>query len=175
MGGQMENEVLSVESVSETEIETLSVPQGELLIGTVTAINDEGAPVLRFMLDGQWRSVPAVPMVSLTANHIGRQGVAMMANGEIKALVLVGLVHSPLDAMLQQSMSIDSLSEPEAESYAEVDGTSRVIEGKEQVVLRCGDASITLTKAGKIILRGKHLVSRASGVNRILGGSIQMN
>ncbi|WP_111642382.1 hypothetical protein [Marinimicrobium alkaliphilum] len=175
MDSQAQDDILPTrEERFDTEAD-LNVPEGELLIGTITGITEEGSPQLRFMLDGAWRTVAAVPMISMTPKHVGRQGVAMMANGEIKALVLVGLVHSPLDTVLQQAVTLDGMSEPEAEPYADVDGQSRIIEGKEQVVLRCGDASITLTKAGKIILRGKHLVSRSSGVNRILGGSIQMN
>jgi hypothetical protein len=56
-----------------------------------------------------------------------------------------------------------------------VDGKRVVIEGQEEIVLTCGESSITLTKAGKILIRGKYLVSRSSGVNRILGGSVQVN
>ena len=42
----------------------------------------------------------------------------------------------------------------------------------KEIELRCGKASITLTKAGKILLRGEYLLSRSSGVNRIKGGSV---
>ncbi len=50
-----------------------------------------------------------------------------------------------------------------------------LITAKKQLTLRCGDASITLTAAGKIIIRGKYIVSRSSGVQRIKGGSVQIN
>ena len=46
---------------------------------------------------------------------------------------------------------------------------------KEQLVLRCGKASITLTKAGKVLIDGSHVLSRSSGVNRVKGGSVQLN
>ena len=46
---------------------------------------------------------------------------------------------------------------------------------EREIVLRVGDASITLTRAGKIILRGTYVLSRSSGVNRIKGGSVQIN
>ena len=45
----------------------------------------------------------------------------------------------------------------------------------KQIVLKCGKASITLTRAGKVLIRGAYLSSRSSGVNRIKGGSIQLN
>jgi hypothetical protein len=42
-------------------------------------------------------------------------------------------------------------------------------------VLHCGKASITLTRAGKVIIRGEYVLARSSGVNRIVGGSVQIN
>ncbi len=60
-------------------------------------------------------------------------------------------------------------------SEAQIDGRRIQLTGEEEVTLRCGKASITLTRAGKIILRGSYLLSRSSGVNRIKGGSVQIN
>ncbi len=51
----------------------------------------------------------------------------------------------------------------------------RVVTARKQLTLRCGKSSITLTAAGKIIIRGKYIVSRSSGVHRIKGGSVQIN
>lgn len=50
-----------------------------------------------------------------------------------------------------------------------------IVSAKEQLVLRCGKASITLTKAGKVLIKGSYVLSRSSGVNRIKGGSVQLN
>ena len=44
-----------------------------------------------------------------------------------------------------------------------------------QIVLRCGEASITLTRAGKVLIRGAYVLSRSSGTNRIQGGSVEIN
>jgi hypothetical protein len=41
--------------------------------------------------------------------------------------------------------------------------------------LRCGEASISLSRDGKVVIRGRHIVSHASGVNRIRGGSVELN
>ena len=49
------------------------------------------------------------------------------------------------------------------------------IDAAREIVLRCGESSITLTRAGKIILKGKYVSSHSAGVNRIKGGSIQIN
>jgi hypothetical protein len=50
-----------------------------------------------------------------------------------------------------------------------------VLSASKQITIQCGESSITLTAAGKIILRGKYIVSRSSGVHRIKGGSVQIN
>jgi hypothetical protein len=50
-----------------------------------------------------------------------------------------------------------------------------LVSAAKQLTLRCGESSITLTAAGKIIIRGKYIVSRSSGVHRIKGGSVQIN
>ncbi len=56
-----------------------------------------------------------------------------------------------------------------------IDGRRTVITAEDEIVLRCGKASITLTKAGKVLVRGAYVSSRSSGVNRIKGGSVQIN
>ena len=50
-----------------------------------------------------------------------------------------------------------------------------VLKAQQEIVLECGKASITLTRAGKVLIRGAYLLSRSSGVNRIKGGSVQIN
>ena len=56
-----------------------------------------------------------------------------------------------------------------------VDGKRVTFDAKEEIVLRCGKASITLTRAGKVLIRGAYLLSRSSGVNRIKGGVVHVN
>jgi hypothetical protein len=49
------------------------------------------------------------------------------------------------------------------------------ITASKDLTLSCGEASITLTRAGKVLIRGAYVLSRSSGVNRIKGGSVQIN
>jgi len=55
------------------------------------------------------------------------------------------------------------------------DGQRLVISAEQELVLKCGESTVTLTKDGKITIRGKQLLSRAEGVNRIKGGAVQIN
>lgn len=58
---------------------------------------------------------------------------------------------------------------------ARLDGKRVVLDADSEVVLRCGDASITLTRDGKILLRGTYVETFSRGVNRIKGGAVKIN
>ncbi len=77
----------------------------------------------------------------------------------------------------QQAIFLGFLTTTPAQTGLDVtiDGRRTVITAGDEIVLRCGKSSITLTKAGKILIRGAYVSSRSSGVNRIKGGSVQIN
>jgi hypothetical protein len=50
-----------------------------------------------------------------------------------------------------------------------------VIEAKKNLTLKCGEGSITIRQDGKILIKGKDLVSHAQRMNRIKGGSVSIN
>ena len=50
-----------------------------------------------------------------------------------------------------------------------------VLEARDSLTLRVGDGSITIRADGKILIKGKDLVSHAQRVNRIKGGSVAIN
>lgn len=58
---------------------------------------------------------------------------------------------------------------------ARVDGKQVVVEAHDEIVLRCGEASITLRRNGRVVIRGAYVETRSRGVNRIKGGSVQIN
>jgi hypothetical protein len=62
-----------------------------------------------------------------------------------------------------------------ADRDAIVDGKRVVFEAQQEIVLRCGQGSITLSANGKIVVKGTELVSRASGANKIRGALVNIN
>jgi hypothetical protein len=50
-----------------------------------------------------------------------------------------------------------------------------VLEAKKGLVLRVGEGSITIRADGKILIKGKDLVSHAKRMNRIKGGAVSLN
>ncbi|MCP3654394.1 hypothetical protein [Herbaspirillum sp.] len=76
------------------------------------------------------------------------------------------------------------LSKPEADAAASVGPGCEppapmteelVLEAKRQITFRCGKSSITLYPNGKIALRGEYILSDAEGLNRIVGGQVELN
>jgi hypothetical protein len=56
-----------------------------------------------------------------------------------------------------------------------IDGRKFTFDAKEQIVLRCGKSSITLTRTGKVLIKGAYLLNRSSGINLIKGASVKLN
>jgi hypothetical protein len=66
-------------------------------------------------------------------------------------------------------------ADPKPGVAAEVDGERVLITADREIVLRCGEASITLTSAGKVLIRGTYVLTRSSGANRIKGAAVEIN
>jgi hypothetical protein len=66
-------------------------------------------------------------------------------------------------------------AEPILPAEALVDGRRVVLDARDEIVLRCGEASITLRRNGRVVIRGAYVETRSRGVNRIKGGSVQIN
>jgi len=102
-------------------------------------------------------------MVVLNESDAGSEIALVFENGNPTKPVILGRL---------QSHAAETPANPVNVS---LDGEQVTLSAKNEIVLRCGKASITLTRAGKIIIRGAYLLSRSSGVNRIKGGSVQIN
>jgi hypothetical protein len=58
---------------------------------------------------------------------------------------------------------------------ADVDGRRVRIVAKDEIVLECGQASVTLRRNGRIIIRGTYVETDSEGTNRIKGGQVRIN
>jgi hypothetical protein len=105
----------------------------------------------------------------LTIQDAGRAATIGFAEGDPNQPIILGLLQTD-SATREQDQGSDT-----PWWKVEVKGTRIVLSAADEIVLRCGKSSVTLTSAGKVIIRGAHVVSRASGVNRIKGASVQIN
>jgi hypothetical protein len=134
------------------------------VVGTLAGFTDAGAALVDF--PGSSEAIPARHTCAIKAEDVGRGAVLVFEEGDLRKPIIMGLL---------QPESLPGAASPESPVDVSLDGEQVTLSAKNEIVLRCGKASITLTRAGKIIIRGAYVLSRSSGVNRIKGGSVQIN
>jgi hypothetical protein len=100
--------------------------------------------------------------------------VLLFEEGDPRRPFLMAFLHEPSPTPLLDSL-LEQPSPGEVPTEARVDGQRVIIQGRNEVVLQCGDASITLRRNGKVIIRGVQVESHAKGRNRIKGGAVEIN
>ncbi len=125
------------------------------MIATLVGFTETGAPLVSPV--GARIHTSARSCVPLGVRDIGKQLVAVFND---ESPIVIGLIQ-PRTAVMPVEVTAD--------------GRDVVVNAEESITLKCGDASITLNRDGKIVIRGRHVVTHASGVNRIRGGSVQLN
>ena len=162
----MDGEALLSELVASPAAGTVGVHRAGVAIGELVAMTDEGRTPLVIVPGQAVSAVRARSVVDLHGGHIGRHVVLAFEDADPRKPVVMGVLREgaglPLEARAG-SVAVD------------VDGERMLVTAKDQLVLRCGKASITLTKAGKVLISGAYVSSRSSGVNRVKGGSVQLN
>jgi hypothetical protein len=109
--------------------------------------------------------VPARTTVRLAQSMIGAEVVVVYAGGDARRPIIVGVLQ-------------DTVRTPPAERQEvaiEADDERFVVTAEREIVLRCGESSITLTRAGKVIIKGSYILSRSTGYNKIKGAAIDLN
>lgn len=137
-----------------------------VLIGTLTGWSHAGVPLVDFPGNPARAPVEARTTVALQQDASGREVALLFEGGDPSRPICVGLLRetgTTLDVPLGGAVD------------ARLDGERLVLSADKEIVLRCGKATIVLTRDGKVLLRGAYLLSRSSGVNRIKGGSVQIN
>lgn len=113
------------------------------------------------------RVIAARSTVALRRAMIGREVLVLFEQGDIERPIIIGVVEP-------QALQ-DQAAPPVLGVKVQADGECHLIEAEREIVLRCGEASITLTRAGKVIIRGAYILSRSSGYNKIKGAAIDIN
>lgn len=146
---------------------SLTMVAPSVVVGTLIGMMNEGRTAL-VLFSGQegTAGVPARSVIDLHASHIGSEVVLVFEGGVLGKPIIMGVLRS--------GNGWPAGDRP-GQVEADVDGERLIVSAREQLVLRCGKASITLTKAGKVLIQGTYMLSRSSGVNLIKGGAVQIN
>jgi len=145
---------------------TRAAPTNGVVVGTLVALLESRTPMVIYPGQPGTAAVPARTTVALAPNDIGGEVVLQFETGDPQRPIILGRL---------QSAEAWPLEEQFARVDVDADGKRLVVDAKEQITLRCGKASITLTRDGYVRIRGTSVSSSASGTHRIIGGSVQIN
>jgi hypothetical protein len=130
----------------------------EVTIGRVCGVDEAGGLLVDYEGNPAGVPLPALSTAAHDAAATGRDVALVFLDGDPLRPLALGLVRPGT-----------------APTPVEADPEQLVLTAKRDITLRCGRASITLTRAGKVLVRGTYLSLRSSGMQRITGASVQIN
>ena len=84
-----------------TELDNKSmIAPGEIILGTITSIDVLGQPMVDYPLNPEKGALKAITTLVLTSQQVSRQVALLFNQGDLSQPIVIGLVHSPLQAML---------------------------------------------------------------------------
>lgn len=135
-------------------------------MGHLVGLADDGGFLVQFAGNPAETPMRALAVTEINQRRIGNPVALSFVDGNIHQPLILGFIQASANEtknVLEQVVEVQR------------DGQRLVISAGQELVLKCGESTITLTKDGKITIRGKQLLSRAEGVNRIKGGAVQIN
>jgi hypothetical protein len=145
-------------AAADSPVENLSVQAASVITATLLGFEADGAILV--LLPGERAGVPALSGISLSDADVGR-------------CVLLAFGLRPGDLPIITGRCGSEPSGPAI--HTKVDGDRVVIQAAREIELRCGDSSIVLTRAGKVLIRGSFVLTHSRGMNRIRGGCVHIN
>jgi hypothetical protein len=141
----------------------LGMGTGSMPVGArIAGVDDAGRASVIFL--GAEAPVPARCTVAPSGipprgEIDGAEVLIVFEDGDARRPVIIGFVR-------------DMLWGPQAP--AEVH-TKVLIEGEEEVVIRCGKSSLSMSADGRVVIKGTRVTSRATEANKVRGAVVLIN
>jgi Domain of unknown function (DUF6484) len=132
-----------------------------VVIGALVGFAEDNSPLVDFADNLHDDPLPARTVATLAPEDIGRRVALLFENADPTKPVLVGPIRHPI---VEKTQPLAKRDKDRIELTAD-----------REIVLGCGSASITLTRAGKVLIRGAYVSSHSRGVNKIKGGVVHIN
>jgi hypothetical protein len=143
------------------------MPYHGAVIGRLHGFDLDDCPLVSGLETSPGQVIAARTTVSLRREMIGAPIVILYEAGNPHLPIIIGVI--------QQSNSASQMQTAPSTVAVQADDERYVLEAEREIVLRCGDASITLTRAGKVIIKGNYILSRSTGYNKIKGAAVDIN
>ena len=155
-----------VERMSRSSVRPARAATGHATIVRFCGFDVDDRPLVGGLLDAPHQIVVAHTTVPLSRSNIGAKVLVLFEGGDAGRPIVVGV--------LQEHRPTSKTDSGQPVSV-QVDDDRLVLSAEREIILRCGDASITLTRAGKVIIKGSYILSRSSGYNKIKGAAVDIN
>lgn len=132
-------------------------------LGRLEGFTADGVPLVVLPAVTADRALPARTTVALGPADLGQELAVLLEAGDPARPVVIGRLLPPTPTPIAPTVEL------------RLDGERLLLSAEREIELRCGKASITLTRAGKVLIRGAYVSSRSSGANKIKGASVQLN
>jgi hypothetical protein len=151
------------------EKKSVREPQLSASVGRIVELDDRGRVLVE-------HAHAEEPVVARVASRVGAARIRRAAAEGHEVLLAFDPAdpESPIliDVVEPQPLTTDA---EDGVIEADVDGRRVKITARDEVVIACGEASITLRKNGKVIVRGTHVETYSKGMNRIKGTRVKIN
>jgi hypothetical protein len=138
-------------------------------IGRIDAVDEAG--VVTVWIRGDQLPIQArlaVPATLEQINHaiaVHQPVLLLIEDGARRRPIIIGFITDKVSPAPEAPHVVE----------ADVDGKRVRVEGKDEIVLECGNASITLRRNGRVIIKGTYVETHSDGTNRIKGGQVRIN
>lgn len=149
------------------------LPLPGVIVGKLVNMNLQGAAEVDFPGNALSKPLRARTTISLENAHTNQEVALTFENGDSTKPIILGILQQ--EGLASKQEVNQHTPNNQMPLNVQIDEDRLTFTAKKEIVLKCGKASITLTKAGKILIRGAYLLSRSTGVNRVKGGSVQIN
>jgi hypothetical protein len=140
------------------------IDYGGIVVARLLGLLDGGrVPLVVLPEPADEAGLRARSIVDLHRDHIGRPVLVMFEQADRNRPIVMGLLRH--DDAVAAPVPLD----------VRCDGGRVLLEAGTELVLRCGLSSITLRRDGQVEVHGESILTRASGPNRLQGGSVQLN
>ena len=152
----------------------MELPQGLVpwgaTVGTLCRWDAQQGPLVDFAGNPAGQPVVARALVQVEpGGDAPREVLLAFADGDLSRPIVVGVLRASAAPVVVEGQLAPTAPE------ALIDGRRVVLEARDEIVLRCGEASITLRRNGRVVIRGAYVETSAKGVNRVKGGSVKIN
>ncbi len=136
-----------------------------IVVGTIGGASPDGKPLVRWESENE--ELQAIPAAWFSDPPDwdackGSRCIVGFENGDPDKPLLLGLLDAPATPVKTRAAASTN---PEVLH----------LESEKELVLKCGKAQVSLRADGRVVILGGYVVSRSRGVNKIKGGSVQIN